>query len=798
MNNLSDHHARTPIAAAALVWAHLCLTPLMAHALPEFKIENPDEGYPAEHLGYSIAIDGNTMIVGAPRTYSTGPGGSAKGAAWVYRRDDAGKWIEEVELTPSDWKSKGFGGSVSISGDTAIVGMSGSADVYTRIAGVWSAPYNLTASDSATNNGFGGPVSISGDTAVVGASRDDQSVSDSGAVYVFVRENEVWTEQQKLKESDPTPNGHFGWSVCVSGDTTIVGKPDDDDGGNNAGAIYAFTRTNGVWSQGQKLTSPDAAPGDGFGFSVSISAETVFVGARTDDSMVGDSGSAFVFTRSGGVWSIKQKLVAPNPAAGEYFGHSVSVSGDMASVGAYRDGSGGQESGSAYVFSRFNGHWSLQQKLTASDPAAFDWFGYSVAASGAVAAIGAYGDDSNGANSGSAYVFAQTDDVWSQMQEVAASKPEPVAASDRFGWAVSVSGDTAVIGAAEDDPKGNASGSAWVFARENDEWLPEQKLIAPDGEATGYFGVAVGISEDTAIVGARYDDDLGSNAGSAYVFTRQNGTWSRQQKLTASDGTGYDLFGGSVAISGNAVIVGAAGHNGKGPNTGAAYIFTRVGGVWTEQQKLTASDAAEDDFFGYSVSISGDTAIIGAEGNDARDNGSGAAYVFTCDGGIWREHQKLTASDGDRYDSFGFSVSILDSTAIIGAYNKEAAYVFMREGGVWREQQKLTASNGTGGDRFGFSVSIAKDIAAIGAYKANNSSGLAYVFKYFRGVWIEREILTASDSKRSDQFGCSVSVDGFRVLVGADACDSPEYNSGAAYVYQLPGPAGAQSWIRYR
>jgi len=296
-------------------------------------------------------------------------------------------------------------------------------------------------------------------------------------------------------------------------------------------------------------------------------------------------------------------------------------------IGALLDDDNGSFSGSAYVYVRSNGVWSEQQKLTASDGAERDNFGFSVSISGNTAVIGAPYDDDRGANSGSAYVYVSSNGVWNEQQKLTASDGAP---DDRFGHSVSISGDTAVIGANRDDDNGSFSGSAYVYVRSNGVWSEQQKLTASDGAPDDRFGFGftVSISGDTAVIGAHRDDDNGDASGSAYVYVRSNGVWSEQQKLTASDGAPNDFFGYSVSISGDTAVIGANQDDDNGSFSGSAYVYVRSNGVWSEQQKLTASDGASTDYFGFSVSISGDTAVIGAYQDDDNGDASGSAYVY--------------------------------------------------------------------------------------------------------------------------------------------------------------------------
>jgi uncharacterized repeat protein (TIGR02543 family) len=270
---------------------------------------------------------------------------------------------------------------------------------------VWSQQAKLTASDPAANDFFGYAVAVDGDTAVIGAVWDDEGSVDSGSAYIFTHSGGVWSQQAKLTASDPATNDFFGFAVAVDGDTAVIGVLQDDDDGVSSGSAYVFSRSGEVWSQQTKLTATDAAGGDVFGNAVAVNGDTAVIGAYRDDDGGVDSGSAYIFTRSGTTWSQQAKLTASDAAAGDYFGRSVAVSGDTAVIGAYWDDDGGNESGSAYVFSRNGGVWSQQAKLTASDPAANDFFGYAVAVSGDTAVIGAHLDDDGSSGSGSAYVF---------------------------------------------------------------------------------------------------------------------------------------------------------------------------------------------------------------------------------------------------------------------------------------------------------------------------------------------------------------------------------------------------------
>ena len=375
-----------------------------------------------------------------------------------------------------------------------------------------------------------------------------------------------------------------------------------------------------------KLFDRDGVEEDLFGTSVSISGDYAIVGAEYDDDRGEDAGSAFVFERIEGGWRQVRKLTASDGSADAFFGTSVSISGDYAIVGANGDDVNGRNQGSAYIFRRVDSGWSLAQKVTANGGASEEYFGASVAISGDYAIVGALGDDDNGAYAGAAYVFEHTENGWSQVQKLTAADGT---AWDEFGASVAISGDYAIVGALGDED----GGSAYIFERSGSGWSQVLKLTASDRASGDYFGASVAISGDYAIVGAWGDDDRGDASGSAYIFERSGSGWSQVQKLTASDGASDDSFGWSVAISGDNAIVGARDDDDDNPedyarDSGSAYVFERTADGWSQVQKLTARDRAADDRFGDSVAISADQAIIGSSHDDVTAPDSGSAYIW--------------------------------------------------------------------------------------------------------------------------------------------------------------------------
>ena len=360
---------------------------------------------------------------------------------------------------------------------------------------------------------------------------------------------------------------------------------------------------------------------------------------------------------------------------------------------------------------------------------------------------------------------------------------------DAFGIAVSLSADRALVGSYQDDDSGESSGSAYIFrlGRTANSWLQEAKITATDDDASDRFGAAVALDGHRALVGANGDDEAGSASGAAYIFELDGSEWMQQAKLIASDGRRDALFGSSVSLDGDRAIIGAI-EEFSGP--GSAYIYDFDGTMWVEQAKLVASDPELNDRFGQSVSVDGDRVLVGAYLNDDAGSQSGSAYIFRYNGTEWVEEAKLTASDANARDRFGYSVSLDGDRALVGALTESsevgAAYVFRFNGAEWVEEAKLIASDAATNDNFGVSVALQGGQALIGAWGddfAGLVTGSAYLFGLNGTTWTQQEKLIADGAAAGDAFGISVSLDGEGMLVGASGDDGVGNAVGAAYVY---------------
>ena len=383
---------------------------------------------------------------------------------------------------------------------------------------------------------------------------DGINTATSGAnsfTLEFIIDWTTTTQQQKLMISDAAASDFLGagtGAISIDGDYIVIGCYVKE-------AAYIFVRSGSIWTQQQKLTASDGQSGDDFGKSVHISGTSVIVGSQKNQS----NGAAYIFTRSGSTWTQQQKLTASDGAASDYFGNAVAIDGDNAIIGAFIEGG----SGSAYVFTRSGSTWTQQQKLTASD-----------------------------AQSG-----------------------------DRFGITVDINNDYAIVGASYEDAGGNESGAAYIFARSGSTWTQQQKLTASDAGASYYFGNSVAIDGDTALVASYWNDHDGvDKTGAGYVFTRSGSTWTQQQKLTSTLTGSAQQLGKWAALEGDNIVMGS----GKDK----IVIYSRSGSTWTQDLITEGDDTAYNDRFSFSVDISGRSIISSAEYEDEAASNAGAVYVF--------------------------------------------------------------------------------------------------------------------------------------------------------------------------
>ena len=748
-----------------------------------------------------------------------------------------------------------FGRPVAISGTNCIVGAygeddsggssSGKAYIFDVTTGsLLRTLSNPNAYSTSANDTFGYSVAISGTKCIVGAYQEDVLGNpDSGKAYIF----DVTTGALLRTLSNPNAYGTsgsdwFGSSVAIDGTKCIVGAYyEDDSGGTDSGKAYIFDVTTGALLR--TLNNPNAystSANDTFGYSVAISGNYCIVGAHGEDDSGGtDSGKAYIFDVTTG--ALLQTLNNPNAystSSSDQFGSSVAISGNYCIVGAYyEDDSGGSNSGKAYIFDVTTG--SLLHTL--NNPNAYgtsfnDQFGSSVAISGTKCIVGAYREaDSGGGISGKAYIFDVT--TGALLQTLNNPNAYSTSSSDSFGSSVTISGNYCIVGApGEDDSGGSNSGKAYIFSSENIYDMSSVESISftngteikmrhlnylnsinavtnvlnnPNTYGTSVndnFGSSVAISGNYCIVGANYEDDSGgTDSGKAYIFDVTTGallfTLNNPNAYSTSAG---DNFGYSVDISGDKCIVGAYYEDDSGgSDSGKAYIFDVTTGalLWTLNNPNAYSTSA-NDYFGYSVAISGNYCIVGANQEDVlggRD--SGKAYIFDVStGALLQTLNNPNAYSTSANDNFGLTVAISGNYCIVGTFVEDdsggtdsgKAYIFdVTTGSLLRTLNNPNAYSTSLNDTFGCSVAISGNYCIVGANYEDDSggtdSGKAYIFDVTTGALLfTLNNPNAYSTSAGDNFGRSVAISGNYCIVGANyEADSGGSSSGKAYIFDV-------------
>ncbi len=677
-----------------------------------------------EQFGTSVAVTSLLAFVGSP--YSEIGTGTVTGSGGVYvleRRNRRESWGEKATIAPNEATGGDkFGRSLS----------------YGKVSGVH--------------------------TLVVGAPGQNGS---AGAVYVFTRSRDVWSQVAKFSGADTAANDRFGATVLLRKNSIVIGAPGHN---GSQGAVYVFTGTGSQWSEAAELTASDGTANDGFGSSVAAEANTngsmtIFVGAPGHD---GSAGSTYVFKGSGQPesWRQAEELDADGEVANDLFGSSLAVADKTLVVGAP-----GQDSsaGATYLFSKDPGRWSEKAAVTAPDGSAHDEFGFSVAIyesskGGGQIAAGAPGHDS----SGSIYLFSLTG------QEISETTPPDGTAGALFGSAVALYGGVELVGAPS---QSSSRGEAYLGSQ---EFMPVQK-----------FGFKSAISGTTALVSTSSYGGLNV----VIVLSNNGSSWSESAQLMGSGETPGDGFGNSLAIDGNTAVVSDPGHN-------DAYVFVNNGSGWTQAAQLSFYDPYPE-LSGIPVGISGTMIVVGAP--SAYDT-TGAAYVFTQNGSTWTESAQLRSSDdayewgtgvaisgntivvnGDVFELTGSTWSqtqvlsaagptaISGSTMVVGTGT--SAEIFAQTGSIWKDEATLTGLGEGSSDDFGGSVAIDNGIVIVGAPDHAGGQGAAYAFTDGASGWMETAEI--SPPSQFTTFGSSVGVSDSTGVIGAPS------SLGEAYLYSL-------------
>jgi alpha-tubulin suppressor-like RCC1 family protein len=722
----------------------------------------------SDQFGYSVVIDGDYAIIGSVNNNT----------AYIFKRDGStGVWAEQTKLIPTsdsqNSTSDNFGQSVSISGNYAIVGApeynhnqttnAGAAYIFVRSGTTWAQQEKLIASDLGGYDFFGRSVSISGEYAIIGAPLWDIGSSDTieGVAYIFKRDGTSWSEQQKLIASDAGANDNFGASVSISGDYAIVGAWPEDEGGSDAGAAYIFKREGTSWSEQYKLIASDSQSNDNFGWSVDIDGDYVVIGAKNGDSNVIDSGSAYIFKRDGTTWSQQAKLTASDAAATDRFGWSVSISGNYAIVGAYNnDDNNASSSGSAYIFKRSGTTWSEQQKLLASDPAQDDEFGESVAISEDCVIVGAYRKNSY---TGAAYIYPLK-----EVTNYYITQPGTYRADLQI---CGIDYKTNEVEVTSLNP-GNA-----VYAND----LKETSEI--DHGTSSSTLKACSVSLDGTRVA------LGADDGRVKVYHLESGVWTLKKEYTKTSN-----FGTQVCLNdaGTRLFVSDPADN---SNTGKVYVYDYTGGAWgsSETHSWVSPDGNANDYFG---GVAGKGIDCNSDGTrllvTTGYTGIKKAWIFDHNGTNWNTAPTKTWSSGSAWWGTTCALNDAGDRAFIGYEN--GVDIFHYDGSNWPTS---ATKNYTGSGRFGASLTIngAGTRLLVGAYDYSTNNGQTTLYDYTGSSWNTSATQTINGSNGTATYyghGINMSRDGKRYLVSTHG--SSTYFSNGGFVELMEDTSGSGSF----
>ena len=774
------------------------------------------DGAAQDNFGIALSIQGSTALIGAylddRDTFSN------IGSAYVYVRS-GDQWVYQAKLTSTTFPlshNHWFGYAVAVDGDTAVIGAPqdmfassggpGYALVFTRTGTTWTQRTLIGASDGANLDRFGSAVAIdvSTGTIVVGAQRDDNALgTDAGAAYVYTGSGATWTQQAKLIGATVSASTWYGYSVDIDNDTVLVGARRALVAGISAGAAYVHVRSGAAWTEQARLAAPVGVLNDSFGWSCALSGDTAIVGAPQDDyASLTDAGSAYVFTRSAGVWALQGTLQPAVPATGDFFGASVDVLGDRALVGAQSDDTPvAVNSGAGYVFDRNAGVWSQVAHLYGAT-----WYdlngdqgGYAVSLSAHGAVVAAPHDQTDaGVQAGTLSHFDAVGGSWGERQRITAGN---LGSNVQFGHAVDVDGDTAVVGARHlGSDVCYGCGAAFVYERSGGVWQRVATLRAATMENDAFFGTSVAVHGDQILVGSPEDGPF--RTGAIHRFERSGGVWSHAQRFevlspsVTSVGTSLD-FDGTRAIVGDPNCF----NDIAGVSGGCAFVLELQAGTLVQVGQLRPASGEASEQFGSSVAIDGDTALVGAPLHDGvAGANAGAAFIFTETAGTWTERATLLASDALPGDEFGISVDLVGDLAVVGAHRDDhgaapvdagSAYVYQGSGASWSELQRLSASTALASDGFGRAVALASGRLLVGASlddtAAGSNTGSFFEFTADGGTWVQASQEFATGALAGDQLGQAVALSGSTALVGAHARDSAAGggDAGSAFLYAL-------------
>lgn len=779
--------------AGLLLALSVAADPLQIDA--RLAVPREGDGASGDNFGIAVGLAGDVAIVGAYGDVIVAPDaptGIAQGSAWVFERETDGTWRRDQKLLPQALGEDGdnFGAALVLEGEWAYIAAprrrvaglaeAGVVHVFRRVGNRYGEVAMLSAQSPGADHRFGAALAADGDWLAIGIPQ-----AGDGRVEIWRLVAGVPERMQVLMAPGATSGARFGAALALEGEDLLIGAPLASGGG----AVYRSRLRAGAFEPPLALAFTPADSED-FGAALAIAGDLALIGVPGRGS-----GAVQALSRVGGDWLPLLTLSDPSGESADRFGSAVAITDSRIAISAL--GALGGE-GRVYAYPRTPGGFAAAQRFDIADGGNADRFGIALALDERGLLAGA-DLDQVGPNrlQGSARWYRSAPGGLEPAQQLDSGDG---ALLDRYGSALAVAGDVAMIGASlEDTAAGGDAGRVHWFERVAGQWLYRGGIDAPDAEAEDRFGVSIAIDGDLAAIGAYWDIIDGRiDQGSVYLYRRVGPQWLFERKLVASDGRARDLFGFSVALSGELLLVGARSAPLPFIDQGAAYVYRRKGADWQQEARLDLPEPAVAAFFGAAVALSGEQAVIGApgvSGGPGRAN-AGAAYVFAPGPGGWTLRHSLRADNPVAGAAFGFAVAADRARWLVGAPGEP--YAALAAGGAYLYRASdgaletvLRASAPQPGENLGIALALAGSEILLGASGWDNASGpdagLVRVYVRNEGRWQESAALESVDGKPGDGFGRSLALaDGIR-LAGSPfkAGDNPL--EGAAYAGRSEG-----------
>lgn len=753
-------------------------------------------GEPGDSFGFSLSVDQSRILIGAP--FDDAGDQEHVGEGMVYARDpETGQWVFEDRLSASQpLEQMRFGWQVSLLGDVAVLGAPHGvlADGAPRAGTVHAFDYNgskwidrgpLAASDSVPENRFGNALDLGEGILIVGAPDQNALQPEAGAVYVFEFDGITWSETAKLVATDGGFGDNFGESVALDGDRIAIGASRADTAVSNSGAVYIFERSGASWFEVDRVVAPDGASGDRFGEAVALREGLLLVGAPGVSDAGDFSGSAYLYSLAAQNWEFTQELVVPSPVEYGEFGDQVHLSGNHLIVGApgYYE-AGGVRAGAVFEFEFDGSVWTPAGQISLLEPQAFAAFGIAIDTSPDQLYVGASGFDIDDVT-GAVIELSNVDGVRQETSRILATD---TFAEDRFGHKMIIDAGRLIVGVIAD----LGATLAEVYHFDDGQWVASGALESETDHAERFFGGALALEGQHAAAGAPSPEGIGGGVDAFVQFYEFDGTsWMTTDRVEPSDAQPDSDFGYSISISDNRALIGAPRLIFSSlPGYGNSFIFQWTGAEWIETHKLEPNIVNFENYFGTSVSLDGDRALIAAPGD-------GSVFVFEFDGANWNQTSELLPPEPST--PFGRSVFLQGNRAYVAGYSNGgpafpsgAIHIYEVVAGSWVYSGSFGPPQPYDELRFASSFRIEGNMAIVkslefysGGNPSLSSAALVHIFEEDEGVWHQRSVYRSPFEPDETSFGSSISLHNDMAFIGTYGVDIDAPGSGAVYVQDL-------------